>query len=372
MSATAQFVVAAEGMDDYAAGAIGNVFPWFQTNSAAAGQIVADAGAFGTNALSFTAGAVNQSGMELQFPSTMQVLRNQSAAGGTGAFGVSCWIEIGTPVVSNDTDILLAIGPSSAESEALPILGLTNSSGSGLSLVLPSTTANLTTSPHLLSVSPNTYVWIGVYFSYKPTGVLTATMCLAGSGIFQDVSVTFSTDIFSAGQLINRLKFYQAVTGPWSVDDVCVQAVSSADAIWPAPSSLAPELIPQWTPRQISFATATGNGSVDQMTPSGSEPNYQSATDQTGANYVTATAINQVDVYTFSTAASDIKAVIYRGASTKYNNLSAVQNVSGTTSVMGVTEAGPNEFIGISENDGTNAWTDASIAAAGFGQTSHY
>lgn len=372
MSATPQFIAGGEGLDIYPAGVLGNTFPWYQTNAAFQGQIVAGAGAFGGNGLSFAASASNVSGMEYQFPSTMQIMRSLATAGGSGAFGVCGWIEIGAPAVQGVTDILLALGPSVAESEDIPILGLTSSAAAGLNLVLPSTTANLTTNPHLLAVTPNNFLWIGVYFSYKPTGVLTATLCLAGQAIFQDVSVTFATDIFQAGQLINRLKFYSAVTAPWTIDDFIVHAVSSADAIWPAPTTLSPELIAQFTPREFTLATVVGNGSTDQMTPSGSEPNYQSATDPTGANQVIATTINQTDLYTFSTTADDIKGVIYRGQSTKYTQLSAVQQPSGgTQSVMGVTSAGPNEFIGISENDGTNPWTDASFAAAGLGQISH-
>jgi hypothetical protein len=253
----------------------------------------------------------------------------------------------------------------------LPLLGLSNSVAGGLNLVLPSTTANLTNAPHLLSISPSSYVWVGVYFSYKPTGLLTATMCLSGGVIFKDLPVTWSTDIFSAGQVANRLKFYSAVTAPWQLDDLIIHAVSSADANWPAPASLNPEVLPQYTPRQISVAVATGNGTVDQMTPSGTEPNYQSATDPTGNNSVVANAINQTDRYTWSTSAADIKAVVYRGASSRYSQLSAVQAVGGVQTTMPVTLSGPNEFIGISENDGTALWTAASIGAAEFGQTSH-
>jgi hypothetical protein len=371
MSATPEFVAHAEGLDIYSVGAIGNAFPWFETNSTYQGQIVAGAGAFGGNALSFAASGANASGQELQFPSTMQLMRSLATAGGSGAFGVSAWIEIGNPVVTGNIDTLLALGTSQASGEVFPILGLTNSGTAGLNLVLPSTMASLSTSPHLLALTPNNYLWVGIYFSYKPTGVLTATLCLAGSAIFEDVTVTFATDVFTAGQIVNRLKFYSATTASWTIDDIIIQAVSSADAIWPAPTTLAPELIPQFSPREISLATATGNGPVDQMTPSGSESNYQSATDPTGANSVIATAINQTDLYTFSTQATDIKGVVYRGASPKYNNLSAVQYVGSTQTTMGVTSSGPNEFIGVSENDGTNPWTAASFAAAAFGQTSH-
>lgn len=371
MSATAQYIVAAEGLDIYAAGAIGNAFPWFQTNTTYAGQIVAGAGAFGGNGLSFQSASANQSGLEYQFPSTLQVLRNQSGAGGEGAFGVCGWISVGSPVLAGDTDILLALSSSVAESDVLPILGVMNSSTSGLNLVLPSTVGSLTNAPHLLSIAPNSYVWVGVYLSYQPTGELNATLCLAGSPIFQNVSVTFSTDVFTVGQIVNRLKFYAAQTAPWTVDDLVIHALSSADALWPSPATLTPALIAPLTPRQITLASATGNGSVDQMTASGSEPNWQSATDATGANSVIATAVPQSDRYKWSTAATDIRALVYRGQSAKYNQLSAVQAVSGVQTTMAVSQAGPNEFVGVSENDGTNLWTDSSVAAAEFGQISH-
>lgn len=370
MSATPQFIVGAEGLDIYQPGVLGNKFPWFQTNATYAGQIAAGAGAFSGNGLSFAAAAANQSGMEYQFPSTMQVMRNLATAGGKGAFGVCGWIEVGTPLTSG-VETLLAMGTAAASGEALPILGLSFQSTTGLSLVLPSTLANLATAPHLLSIQPNSFFWIGVYFTYAPTGVLTGTLCLQGSAMFQDMAITFPTDIFVAGQIVNRLKFYSSTIAPWTLDDFIIHSVSSADANWPAPATLNPEVLPQFLPRQITLGTATGNGSKTQMTPSGSEPNWQSATDPTGANSVIADGINETDTYKWTTTATDIKAVIYRGQSAKYTQLSAVQLAGGVQSLMGVLAAGPNEFIGISENDGTSPWTASTYGAAEFGQISH-
>jgi hypothetical protein len=370
MSVAAEFIAGAEGLDIYPAGAIGNAFPWFQTSTTYQGQITQNVGAFNGNALAFAAAAQNQSGMEYQFASTMQVLRSLAAAGGSGAFGFCGWIEIGTPV-ANGTDVLVALGSAAAAGSALPLLGLNHSATTGLNLVLPSTTASLTNAPHYLAVQPGEYVWVGVYFSYAPTGMLKATLCLAGSPIFKDVPVTFGADVFSAVQIANRLKFYSAVAAPWQLDDLIVHAVSSADAAWPAPATLGPELIAQFTPRQISLATAVGNGAVTQFTASGNQPNWQSATDPTGANSVVSTAINQTDRYKWTTSATDIKAVIYRGASDKYTQLTAVQAVGGVQADMGVAMSGPNEFIGISEGDGSAAWTADSFRAAEFGQASH-
>jgi hypothetical protein len=370
MSATAQFIVGVEGFDIYPAGALGNAYPWYTPNSTYQGNITSGSGAFGGNALSFNAGPANASGLEYQFPSTMQVMRALSSAGGSGAFGLAGWINVGTPS-ANGTEVLLALSSSATPAAALPLLLLTNSVSAGLNLALPASATGTATANGLLSVQSGSFVWVGVYFSYSPTGKLLVTLCLNGTPIFTDQAITFSADVFTGGKVCDRLKFYQSTLASWSLDDLVIHAVSSADAAWDAPASINPEILPHMSPRQVTLAQATGNGSYAQMTPSGSEPNYQSATDSTGANSVTATAINQVDTYKWQTTATDIKAVVYRGQSAKYGQLNAVQNVGGALTAMPVQSAGPNEFIGISENDGSNAWSASSITAAEFGQTAH-
>jgi hypothetical protein len=370
MSSTPQFIAGAEGLDIYPAGAIGNVFPWYQTNATYQGTIKAGAGAFAGNALSFAAASLNASGQEMQFSSTMQVMKNLASAGGSGAFGVCGWINVGAPV-ANGTDTLLGLGTSMSGTPVIPLLGLTNSSNGGLNLVLPSSVSSLTTNPHLLAITPNTQYWIGVYFAYKPNGLLTATLCLSGTPVFTDVALTWTSDVFTAGQIANRLKFFAATTAPWQIDDVIIQAVSSADtALWPS-GTITPETIPQFSPRQISLATVTGNGTLNQWEASGSQPNYQSATDPTGANSVIATGINLTDRYVWTTEANDVKAVVYRGQSTRYGQISPVQFTNGQQTRMPAALSGPSEFIAFSENDGTSPWTASSINSAEFGQISH-
>jgi hypothetical protein len=371
MSTTSQFIAGAEGLDIYPAGAIGNVFPWYQTNATYQGTIKAGAGPFAGNALAFAAASLNASGQELQFNSTMQVMKNIAAAsGGSGAFGVCGWINVGAPV-ANGTDTLLGIGSSVSATPVIPLLGLTNSSTGGLNLVLPSSVSSLTSAPHLLAITPNTQYWVGVYFAYKQNAGMTATLCLSGTPVFTDVPITWTSDVFSAGQIANRLKFFSATTAPWQIDDVIIQAVSAADTgLWPT-GTVTPETIPQFSPRQISLATVTGNGTLNQWSASGSQPNYQSATDPSGANSVIATAVNLTDRYVWNTQASDVKAVVYRGQSSRYGQISPVQFANGQQAVMSTTLAAPSEFIGISESDGTNPWTATSINAAEFGQVSH-
>jgi hypothetical protein len=85
---------------------------------------------------------------------------------------------------------------------------------------------------------------------------------------------------------------------------------------------------------------------------------------------VIANAVSLTDRYKWTSTALDIKGVVYRGYSTRYSNVSPVQYVGSTQTTM-ATNTGASEFVGISENDGTNLWTAAAIGSAEFGQTSH-
>lgn len=153
-----------------------------------------------------------------------------------------------------------------------------------------------------------------------------------------------------------------------------IQAVSGADSTWPLGAGVnpTPETLPGISARRIYALTATANGSLVQMTPSGAEPNWQSATDKTGANFVTATAVGQTDTYKWTAPTmSDIRAVSIRGNSNRYQNLNgSFKTSAGGTLTQMTTNNGPSVYIGIAETDGTNAWTTASINAGEFGQTS--
>ncbi len=368
MTYPSQFVAHAEGLDVYPAGVIGNAYPWFQTAPQYQGTLGATAGSFNTNGLVFGTQVNNASGMELQFPSTVQLQRSTSAPGGSWIIGVSAWFNVGTPsAIGSDT--LLALGTSASGREAYPILGISNSAGNGLSLEFPTVFTVLAQNPRQFSIGPNVWSWVGVYLAYTPGGGLTATYCLNGGVLFQDIPVAWNVDLFAPGQIANRLKFYSAVTAGWTVDDVIIQAVSGADLIWPGVAT--PESIPFFSPRQISLAQAVANGPVDEFIPTNGEPNYLAATDRTGVNTVTSISNTGLDLYQFNTNLADIKALVYRGNSTDYKNLSAVQNVNGVTGAMPLNTGGGTEFIGISENDGANQWVVSSFDSASFGQLTH-
>jgi hypothetical protein len=108
------------------------------------------------------------------------------------------------------------------------------------------------------------------------------------------------------------------------------------------------------------------------MTSDSGEPNYQAATDPTGTKYVAADATNLTDLYKWQLPpVDDIKAVVMRGASTRYQNVQAsYKTPTGSITQFKKNVSNPSEYLSVCENDGTDQWTTASIQAAEFGQTS--
>jgi hypothetical protein len=189
-----------------------------------------------------------------------------------------------------------------------------------------------------------------------------------------NVALTWGANNFSAGQFANRLKFYVSTNVDWKIDDLCLRTVSGADSNYDGTVPPAVDDINALTPRRIYVFDPVANGDTTQWTASdGTTPNYQAATDPTGAKYVVANAAGLTDLYKFQAPAgatpTGITAVSYRGSSTKSGLIQPVKKVGSTTSNV-KTNSGPNRFIGFSETDGTSAWTEASIEAAAFGQTS--
>jgi hypothetical protein len=377
--AAPQFIVGADGFDRYPAGTLSPLWPWLQTNANSQLAITSAKSLFGSNALGVPSAATNSCGWVFQVPSTASFLRTNATKAGTGAFGFCGYIQVGNITTPDVTDLMLAFSSSANISAALPILGQTFSSKYGLSLALPTQVAGLasTNNPLLYAVKPNTWYWVGLYFSFQPTGKLLATYCINGKPIWQDVAVTWLTDILAAGQVLNALKVYNGVLAEWYMDDMIVHAVSSADASWPAPTKLTPEVLPILPPRQITLAqavaTASSNGFVSMNS---SVPDYRSASDPAGAGVAfleTDTAAQGSELYTWNAQPhANINAVIYRGISTNPNQVAAVQQTTGAQTRLldsNSQAAGTGGFTGVSENDGTSYWTQASIAAASFGQT---
>ena len=377
----AQYIAGQEGFDIYPSGALAASFPWFITNTALNAQINTSAGAFGGGALTLpTSGAPSTltSGTEYQFLSTMQMVRGNTAAGGQGVFGISGWFNVTSMTAGSGT--LLGIGSSLNTALAYPLLNISQNSTTGLNLQFITNINSPTSAPYNFNIQLNTYYWVTMTFAYyststtASTGTLLATYTVNGATILQDQPVTWSADTFNATQPLNRLKFYGSNFISYFWDDLMIQAVSNADTVWPVASGSypTPETVPNISPRRIYSIPATGNGSVTQWTPSGSEPNWQSATDTTGANYVTATATGQTDTYKWNCpTVGDVRCVSIRGNSNRYQNIVGTfktSNTSGQTNMT--TNNGPQRYISFAETDGTNPWTTTTINAGEFGQTS--
>jgi hypothetical protein len=378
---TTQYVAGMEGFDIYSSGALAASFPWFITNTSLNAQINTSAGAFGGGAITLpTSGAPSSltSGTEYQFLSTMQMIRGNTAAGGQGCFAISGWLNVNTMTAGSGT--LLGIGSSLNTGVAYPILNISQSSTTGLNLQFITNLNSPTSNPYNFNIQLNTYYWITMSFAYyststtASTGTVYTTVTVNGATVLQDQPVTWSADIFTTGQVLNRLKFYGSSFLSYFMDDLMVQAVSSADAIWPVAGGSYPtaETVPNISARRIYAISATGNGSVTQWSPSGSEPNWQSATDPTGANYVTATATGQTDTYKWNCpTTSDVRVVAMRGNSNRYQNIVGTFKTSSSSGQTNMTtNNGPSRYISFAETDGTNPWTTTSINAGEFGQTS--
>ncbi len=275
---------------------------------------------------------------------------------------------------------LLGLGTAGVPGSVYPLLNISNTTAGGVNLQFVTNINSPTSAPYNFNIQLNTYYWVQLQFAYHSpsstatAAVLQATYTINGTTLQTDIPVTWSADVFSGTQVANRLKFYCSNFIQYFVDDLMIQAASGADANWPLAAGTypTPETAPAISARRLYALTATANGSLTQMTPSGSEPNWQSATDPTGANYVTATATGQTDTYKWTAPAmSDIRAVTIRGNSNRYQNLNGTFKTSSTSGVTQMTTSnGPSRYIGVAETDGTNPWTTASINAAEFGQTS--
>jgi len=379
--AVPQFIAAAEGFDIYPNGALAGNHPWYVTDATRQGQINSSAGAFGGAALTFPVSGLTASlvsGFEYQFPSTMQMIRGNTTTAGKAAFAVNGWLNVATMSAGSGT--LLALGTAGVPGSFYPLLNISNSTSGGTNLQFPTNINSPTSAPYNFNIQLNTQYWIQLAFSFysasatASSAVLQATYTINGTALQQDIPVTWSADVFTTGQIANRLKFYASNFISYFWDDLVIQSVSGADASWPLGAGVnpTPEAVPSMSARRIYAIPATGNGSVTQWTPSGAQPNWQSATDPTGANFVTASAAAQTDTYKWNAPAiSDARCVVVRGTSNRYQNINASYKTSagsGVTSML--TSNGPSRYIGIAETDGTNPWTTASINAGEFGQTS--
>jgi hypothetical protein len=367
MATIPQYIADFDGFDGYQTGTVVTNYPWTVTNASFVGSITGGAGAFGTNALVVPVSASNTGGTQYQFPSTMQPIKAGSVS---QVFSWSGWISVGTPTVAA-SDIIVGMGSTATPtSGGIGILGLSYSTTTGLNLLFGSTLSSVISTPYTFAIQPNTYYWVSIAMSFG-SGLCTATYAIGGTAIQTNVSISWPADYFTAGQFANTIRFATSRIAATSYDDIVVQAVSSSDANWPG-GTVQPSLVPAMPPQQVRNGVAVSNGPILQWAASGALPNYQSATDLSGANTVIASDVSQTDLYNWTaTGATSIKALRYKGNSSRYGNVNPQQYISAVQSNFPLINFGPSRFIGISENDGTNAWTATSVAAASFGQESH-
>lgn len=381
----AEYISGAEGFDIYSAGTLANNgFPWAVMNATLAPQILALQGAFGGNALTFpTSGAPSSLtlGSTYTFQSTMSPIRGKTSGGGSGAFAINFWLYVSS-MTDATSGTLLGLGSSANIALTLPLLNISKSSTAGLNLQFTTNVNSPSSSPINYQIQLQSWYWVSISFAYyststtASTGTFYTSVSVNNSPVITDTQMTWNTDVFSSGQIANLLQFYGSSNISYYLDDLIIQSVSSADSSWPVASGSypTPETIPNLPSRRIWAIQATGAGSNSQWTPSGSEPNWQSATDPTGTNYVTATDTGQVDTYVWNCPAiNDVNAVVMRGNTSRYQNVTAVEcdTLGSTPKPMKLTYNGPSGYISISETNSTGAaWTTSTINGAEFGQTS--
>lgn len=364
------FFKAAQGFDIYGAGPVANSYPFNVYSNTGTASIVSAAGAFGGNALElYGTSTTLQNMLDLSIPSTAKLQRTASQS---GIVTVSCWVNVSTAINGLNAQTILGLGTSASAGYAYPVLGLTTSAGS-VSLVMPTVFNQLTNAPFLFPIAYGTNYFVSLRFAWY-NSLMFAAYYINGQPVYSQ-QITWTADNFSGTYLLDRLKFYGASSARIYIDDYLAQLVSNNDSDWPVisgnPTTNSIPLVPV---AQIYPMTATGNGDTDQWTTSdsGATPNWQAATDPTGSKYVRATDSAQTDLYTWTApgSANGIMGVVYTGTSVQSTNITPQQKVGSTQATMKRVQTGANRFIGISEDDGTNPWTVASIAAAQFGQES--
>lgn len=364
------FFKAAQGFDIYSAGPVANNYPFFTFSGTGTANITSAAGQFGGNALELNGTSTTNTNMlDLAVPSTAKL---QRVTGQSGIVSVSMWIDVATAINGLTNQPIVALGSSASQGYAYPIVGLTTSSGA-VNLVFPTVFNQLSNAPFLFPVSLATYYFLSLRFAWYNSNIFASYYI--NNQLVYGQQLSWTADNFAGTFLMDRVKFYGSSSAKVYLDDMVVQLTSNNDADWPVlsgnPSTNSIPLVPV---TEIYNMTPTGNGDTDQWTTSdsGATPNWQAATDPTGSKYVRATDSAQTDLYTWTApaAANGIMGVVYTGSSVQPVNIKPQTKVGTTQTAMKRIQNGANRFIGIAEDDGTNPWTVASIAAAQFGQES--
>ncbi len=380
---TPNVMKAAEGFDIYPDGLIVQDWPWSVlpagTNTP---QIVSGAGVFGGKSLAFNRGTTLGEACRYRFPSTAQWMRNSAAATGKAVFGFNVWFRQDTLPTNTAVNTLLSWA-TTASTQSIPFLGISNTVAGGLQLAFPSAVGNVTTSPYQMAISLNVWYWLSLRFIVFPNAQCFASYTVNGIPIQDNVPLTFTSDPLSAN-VANQILFSGGgVAGTYSLDDMVIQSSSGADADWPAgftegvPNSPNMTSISNLTPRRIYPIPITANGSSTQWTPDDELlQNWQAATQE--GHSVEALDADLTDLYKATANPgdniTDCIGVVARASTNKYLNVEpAMKDTAASAQVNnpGVVSKGTARFISLMERtQGDQQWTKALIEGAEFGQHS--
>lgn len=376
-------IVAFEGLNGYQDGTVIADYPWYPNGtSLTIGRIASDLGAFPSGkGLCMDQGTNWNLSHTYHFPNGGTFVRNNTNADGKGLFGFNGWVRILSAASAISPTNLITFTTNSSPTQAMPIVGLSNTSGDGLNLLFPTSTS-ISSNPHRLPIQIGVYYWLSVRFALYPNSQLRASYFINDIPIQENVVCSFTADPIGT-TTCNRVGFFGGNNiCSYVVDDFVIQATNGGLPSWPAgfvgvtPNNPTVDHLPRITARRINDVQIVSNGSVNEWTPS--DPllqNWEAAASKT--EHVESTAAGQIDLYKFNVptgpTTEDILAIKVKTKTDKYFSVEPVmKEAAGTAAKTGIVEKGPSAISMILEQppSGNVAWTPGSINSSEFGNKS--
>ncbi|QDH83706.1 hypothetical protein [Achromobacter phage Motura] len=334
--------------------------------------------------------ATTAAAMRVRFPST-GILNNGSGSANANKalFQWAGWVRFNTVANTLAAQPVIGIGSSATAATVFSsIIGILNNTTNGLNLLFPTNLSAIGTSPIMVAIQLGVYYWIDVRLYCDNTAVaadrVKATYRISGATVADNVSVTLIAGT-SPNNVTDSWLPFSSTSFDYSLSVQTMSAVSGADADWPpgfttgtANSAVSgANTLPEMKPQQFGKLTADADGSIIQWQSSApGVDNYVAATN--GTDFVQALQSDETDLYKFvppvGVTLANVNAVKYRLQTNKY--MSVLPSMKDTAADPlqtgnGVVDRGIGALSMIVEQgkDDT-AWTDASIRAAEFGQTS--
>lgn len=367
------YLKAAEGFDIYPDGSIATSnYPWNVSAAISSGNILSNAGAFaGSKALTFTGGTtVAVSGLQYTFPTNMRSGYNTALATDRGVVGIGFWFNM-NQMTTPFTAWLLSLGSSTAAG-VYNLFGITAAALGAASMQFNAPAGAPITYP----IISNVFYWVDIRFAIDSQARVWSYEYRVNDSVISSGTIPWTAVAIAATNKLDRLYMYMMNQFQWKIDDLVVRSACAADADWGGSGPVVVADILPMTSRRIYKIDPASNGTINEWTSSEEGvPNYEAATDPTGALFVTSTDVGQTDLYKFAVPAgsdpTDISAVIYRGASPKLGSINPqLIGADGLQKDMSPQSSGVARFVGVSESNSDGPWTAASIAAAQFGQKS--